>query len=951
VELKFDADQEFQIAAVQSVADLFAGQPRLEPVIEFRPGTLTLAAIANRLQLPESVMLENLHVVQDRNDISRDQDLVLIEGQLESEDGARRVRFPNFSVEMETGTGKTYVYIRTIFELFKRYGFRKYIVVVPSVAVREGVRKTLQITEDHFKRLYANLPYRFYEYDSSDLTHVRQFALSDSIEIMVMTIDAFNKAQNVIRQSRDRLNGEIPIEMIQESRPILILDEPQNMESETSIASLCMLNPLFALRYSATHRNPYNIVYRLTPAGAYEQHLVKRIEVHSVLQEGELATPYIKVSEIISGKRVVTAKLIVHKLLATGQIKEATVTVKPGDSLAAKTGRPDYDGWGIREISPGGRFVMFDNERELRFGEEQGADRRAIFSAQIRHTIEQHLKKQQRLRDKGIKVLSLFFIDRVANYVGEDGRPGMIVELFDRAFADLSKHLPEWEGLSAPEVRAAYFAEKRKRDGEIEMLDSSSGEAKEDVVAYDLIMRDKESLLSFPDPGDDAQTKAKKRVCFIFSHSALREGWDNPNVFQLCTMNQTASNMKKRQEVGRGVRLAVDQSGIRVRDEAVNILTVVANESYRRYVETLQSEIAYEYRAEIESRYGKPIGDLSEDERRRIEEEYGQGILPPPPRKSGSRPAKLRKARALSPQFEALWDRIKDRTRFAVTVNSDNLVMKVLPELDLLSVQPPRVTVVASDVGVVEGEFVARQTGAARTVEVLDRDGPLPNVVDLIGELMTNANPPVRLTRSTLNRMVAGITDKSKLMVNPLEWATRAASKIRDSVADELVEGIAYFKTGEWYEMKRILEDEDIELFCRFVGQPDPAKNKTIYDLIPCDSGVEAKFVNELEARADVHLYVKLPLWFTVPTPVGEYRPDWAIVMDDPDGNGKPVLYLVAETKAHLEKRALRTDEWRKIECGAAHFGSKQFGKTGALSDVLYVAVKDASALPYPPRP
>jgi type III restriction enzyme len=553
---------------------------------------------------------------------------------------------------METGTGKTYVYLRTALELYTRYGMRGFIVVVPSVAIREGVKKTLDTTREHFLALYDNPVYRYYVYDSANLTQVRHFATADSVEIMVMTIDSFNKAANVIRQSTDRLQGETPIHLVQAARPILILDEPQNMESEKRVAALAMLDPLFALRYSATHRNPYNVVHRLTPAEAYRQGLVKKVEVDSVVRSDDANLPYIRVEEIKVKKTKITARLRVHKLMKSGLVKETSCTVKPGESLEKKTNRRDYAGYDVAEISPGGQFVLFGNQTELQAGEECGADKEAIFDVQIRNTIEEHFRKQSRFRHRGMKVLTLFFIDRVDNYADEDG---VIRRLFNRAFDELKQKHPEWKELEAEAVQAAYFAQKRRKGGRIEWLDSTEGgDKKEDQAAYDLIMRDKESLLSFPAPGDDEKTQRKRQVAFIFSHSALREGWDNPNVFQICTLNQTASITRKRQEVGRGVRLAVDQQGDRVRDDQVNILTVVANESYKDYVENYQTEIAFEYRAEIEARYGKPIGELSDDERRKIEEEYGEGILPPPPREAKRRPARLRKARVLSEEFKQL---------------------------------------------------------------------------------------------------------------------------------------------------------------------------------------------------------------------------------------------------------------------------------------------------------
>jgi type III restriction enzyme len=792
MQLKFDANQDFQLQAIEAVTSLFAGQPRIETDLHFTLGQSSFAAVANRLDLRETELLHNLHAIQERNGIAPDPELICIEERIETAVGSKDVRFYNFSVEMETGTGKTYVYLRTALELYRRYGLRKYIVVVPSVAIREGVLKTLQITEKHFQELYDNAPYRYYAYDSANLSQVRQFALSDGVEIMVMTIAAFNKASNIIRQTTDRLQGETPVHLVQTARPVLILDEPQNMESEKSIAALSVLDPLFALRYSATHRNPYNVVYRLTPYEAYRQGLVKRIEVASVVKEDDTAQPYLRLVNIETRKRTLTARLAVHKLMKSGVVKERVITVRPGDSLQDKTGRTEYAGYEIDEISLSGGYVRFANNVEITKGQELGADKEAIFEAQIRYTVEEHIRKQARLKDAGLKVLSLFFIDRVDNYAPQDG---LIRQLFVRALDEVKQRYPDWRDRDAQEMQAAYFAQRRTRSGEIILEDSKTGEAERDREAYNLIMKDKERLLSFDEP-----------VAFIFSHSALREGWDNPNVFQICTLNQTASEVKKRQEVGRGVRLAVDQVGERVRDERVNVLTVVANESYERFVAQLQSEIAFEYREEIEARYGKPIGDLSDEERRQIEEEYGQGILPPKPANARKRGvARLRKEYTLKPEFRQLWEKIKHKTRYAVKIDSQRLIRDVVAALEREEIHPPRVTITKARVDVgQESIFEALQMSAARSVMSLAGRYPLPNLVEIMANLMEHTTPPVRLTRRTLLEIIKRAPNRQATVDNPNEFATVAVRIIKEKLADQLVEGIQYEKINEWYEMTQL---------------------------------------------------------------------------------------------------------------------------------------------------
>ncbi len=896
MEFQFDAKQAYQLEAIEATCALFEGQPRIEIDLSFGLGT-GFGAVVNRLDLDESSLLANLRIVQQEHGIEPSGQLAQIQDSILTAEGSKNVQFPNFSLEMETGTGKTYVYIRTVLELFRRYGFRKFVVVVPSVAIREGVLKDLAMTERHLHELYDNLPYRYYVYDSSNLAQVRQFASSDSIEIMVMTIDSFNKASNVIRQTNDRLQGGTPIHVIQSVRPILILDEPQNMESELRVKALAALDPLVAFRYSATHRNPYNVIYRLTPFEAYRQGLVKRIEVASIVKQDDVNQPFVRLDRIDSRKKTVSAMVALHKLMKTGAVKEKTVSVKPGDSLERKAGRREYAGFEVEEINPGAGFVRFANNVELSVGDSRGADKDAIFDAQIRYTIEEHFRKQARLRSHGIKVLSLFFIDRVDNYVQADG---IIRRLFVNSFNQQRGMYGDWSNIDPATVQAGYFAQKRRRGGSVEFLDSVSGETKEDTAAFDLIMKDKERLLSFDEP-----------VSFIFSHSALREGWDNPNVFQICTLNQTASEIKKRQEVGRGVRLCRDQKGDRIHDERINVLTVVANESYERYVEQLQSE---------------------------IEDEYGKEGLPPKPPNARQRgTAKLQKQVMLKPEFKALWDRIKYRTRYAVKVDTEEFLKDVGPKIDQISVHPPRVAVtkVQLHVGAADS-FVALQMSAAKTAVDLVGRYPLPNLVDVMADLMDHTTPAVRLTRATLLELFCRASNKNAALENPHEFAVEAVRAIKDCLADHLADGIQYEKIGDWYEMAKL--DTEIESWQQYLV-PSP---HSVYDHVIYDSEIERSFVEGLEHRNDVKVYLKLPPWFKVPTPVGDYTPDWAIVMEDLDvqGNptGKPLLYLVRETKSSTWKTSLRPDERLKIVCGEHHF-------RGTLG-VDYRVVTTANELP-----
>ena len=518
MQFKFESDQQYQIDAIAAVADLFEGQTKLDgPDLLVNEGGATNG---NRLDLDEATLLANLQTVQTRAGINADSELKLIKGEIEVPNGTKKkdkvkTAFPNFSVEMETGTGKTYVYLRAALELNRRYGMRKFIVVVPSVAVREGVLTTLRQTTKHFAKVFDNTPFKFSVYRGDNLSNVAAFARSENVEFLVMTIDSFSKTENVIFRAEDKLGGETPLHLIQAARPILILDEPQNMESEKRIEALATLNPLLALRFSATHRNPYNLVHRLTPYDAYRLDLVKHIEVASVLQDNDYNHAFVRVESLASSKNTVTARITLHQLMLDGTIKEKTHTFKHGENLRDKANRPDYDGYVISEINLRGGYVEFENGLEVSTGIAHGVAKDQIFEAQIRYTVEQHLRKQKRLLAKGIKVLSLFFIDRVANYRADDGAQGKIAEMFARAFDDLKtdpRFAAHWGSKSADDVQAAYFAAKKKAGQEI-FEDSTNGKAKKDEAAYDLIMRDKEKLLSMDEP-----------TAFLFSHSALREG-------------------------------------------------------------------------------------------------------------------------------------------------------------------------------------------------------------------------------------------------------------------------------------------------------------------------------------------------------------------------------------------------------------------------------------------
>ena len=862
MQFEFDSNQDYQRDAIDAVVKLFDGQSFIDTELTFS-GEVSFPAIANELSIEATQIETNLSQIQKKNGITA--------YELECDD------FLNFSVDMETGTGKTYIYLRTALELFQHYGMRKYIIVVPSVAIREGVLKTLQITEPHFKNIYQNVPYRYCTYDSDKLSQVRQFALSGCVEIMVMTLASFNKAsKNVIHKSTDKLQGETPIHLIQETRPILILDEPQRMGSERSIESLSKLHPLFALRYSATHRKPYNCVYKLTPQEALKEGLVKQIEVTGIDENKNINRAFVRVKEIKSLKTRITAKLDVYKMLQSGEIKKSTISVKPGDDLEVKTNHSQYKGYIVQSIRPGMDQILFQNGIRLEQGQEHGTDKTDIFEEQISHTIEEHFQKQRQLKDVNIKVLSLFFIDKVENYAHDEG---IIRKLFNDCFDELKQkkeYAEEWQDKHHNEVQAAYFAETRKK-GETHIKDSSSGETEADKKAYELIMQNKERLLSFDEP-----------TCFIFSHSALREGWDNPNVFQICTLNQTVSEIKKRQEIGRGVRLAVNQDGKRLKDRRYNILTVVANDSYANYVKQLQAEVT---------------------------EEFGSSnAVPTPPdaRKKGV--AKYKKAMETTPEFQQLWEKIKHKTRYTVSIDTEKLVNDVIKEVNKVDFEKSGITIETARIVVDEDDMIQTQhIGSSISHK---RNVGNTNILQAIEHRLEHTTPAMRITRHTILQIIKRIQNQQVIIDNPTELTKVVVEHIKSKLIRQMVDGIKYTKIGDVYEMCQF--DSELKSWKDYLV---PAKN-SVYDKVICDSQIEQNFVEDLDNRKDIKLYVKLPDFFTVPTPLGTYNPDWAIVKEKKDAHGQLVetLYLVRETKGTTDLSELRPSEEQKIICGYRHF-------------------------------
>ena len=869
MKIRFDAGQQYQLDAVNAVVDVFDGQrggSSLDLSLRVGEGPLgdefnEVGGTGNLLTLSDETILDNVRGIQERNGIEA----------VDSLDGM------NFTVEMETGTGKTYVYLRTIHELHKRYGFTKFVVVVPSVAIREGVLKNLEITRDHFRGLYDNVPFDYWAYDSRRVTSLRQFATSNQLQILVMNIDAFNKASNVIHQEIDRMAGRRPIEFVRAAAPIVVVDEPQNMESEQSRNAIEGLNPLCTLRYSATHRNLYNLLYRLTPVDAHELGLVKQIEVDSVLDDPDYNQPFVRVEEIKAAKNKVTAKLTIDVMQKNGPKRKTVSVGKDASLFDLSGGREVYADYVVDRIEAGHRYVEFTNGVSLDEGDAQGTHKDDLMKAQVRETVREHLDKELRLhRAKGqgvlqnrLKVLSLFFIDRVANYAPHDGK---IRRWFLEAYEE-EVGKARYKTLNPPDaedVHGGYFATDPSGAEK-----DTRGNTKADDAAYELIMRDKEHLLSPDEP-----------LRFIFSHSALREGWDNPNVFQICTLNESRSEVKKRQEIGRGLRIPVDETGERVFDASYNRLTIVANESYAEFAKALQTEIMDETGVDFSGRT-KNVRDR--------------------------RTASLKEGWELDADFRELWERIKHRTRYRVEYDTDELIRKASEGIrDLMApVEAPKIVIRkgALSFGEFEEKGLTTSMLSAGEVDVL---GEAVRIPDILGHIQRETE----LTRGTIARILVESGRLVDVTKNPQQFLDRATKEIKKALDDMMIDGIKYeYVAGQEYEM-RLFEDKEITSYVEKMVNT----GKSIYDSFPLDSTPEQNFARDLNTREDIKFFLKLPNWFKVETPIGTYNPDWAVVKH-PTGEEEK-LYLVRETKSSLDPNDRRPDENAKIKCGHAHFDS-----------------------------
>ncbi len=976
MKLHFEPDLDYQLQAIEAVCDLFRGQElcRTEFTVTRDPTDSQMRmgfdendlGIGNRMMLLVDDVQTNLKNVQLRGGLKPTE--------LSPAPNGRDIADPDFTVEMETGTGKTYVYLRSVFELNKRFGFTKFVIVVPSVAIKEGVYKSLQMTEDHFRGLYAGVPNDYFQYDSSKMGQVRNFATSASIQIMVVTVGAINKKDvNNLYKDSEKTGGEKPIDLVRATRPIIIVDEPQSVDGGLSGAgkkALDAMNPLCTLRYSATHVDKHHMLYRLDAVDAYERKLVKQIEVAAATVESAHNRPYVRLVSVHNRRNVITAKIEVDVETKAGtQRKE--VTVQDGDDLEQTTGRPMYADCRIGEIrvQAGNEYMELripGGERFLKPGEAWGdVDPMAVQREMIKRTIKEHLDKEKRLRRHGIKVLTLFFIDEVSRYrqYDDDGQPvkGEYAQIFEEEYKRWARH-PDYNTLfeeveletAAEEIHNGYFSIDKK-GGWVDTEEGNQKGRDNAERAYNLIMKEKEKLLGFETP-----------LKFIFSHSALKEGWDNPNVFQICSLREIRTERERRQTIGRGLRICVNQDGERVRGFDVNTLTVVANESYESFAENLQRELEEDtgirfgivekhqfatvhvekadgtieplgteqskviWEALKEHGYINAQGKVQDSLRQAIKEEAV--VLPDEfspvkdqviaillklagrldVKNADDRvPIKTRQAILDSEEFKALWDRIKAQTTYRVKFDNEQLIVDCTKAVaDAPPIPRSRLQWRKADLAIGKAGIDAIEKEQAMPVALQEADVQLPDV-------LTELQDRTQLTRRTICRVLIDSERLADLKRNPQEFVELAADAINRCKRMALVDGIKYQRLGDdYYYAQELFESEELTGYMRNMLEA----NKSVHEYVVYDSGtVEKDFASDLERNSAVKVYAKLPDWFTIPTPLGTYNPDWAVLVQHDEADR---LYFVVETKSKglLFDEARRAKEQGRIDCGVEHF-------------------------------
>ncbi|GLT21350.1 DEAD/DEAH box helicase [Zoogloea oryzae] len=1017
MKLKFKT-QPYQTAAVQAVVDCFKGQTPQHGGVRYRldPGVkkaapaspqsaldLEVEAVADQeaafrnadVTLSESALLDNIQQVQRLQNLPVSAELV-----------KTKVSKLNLDIEMETGTGKTYCYIKTIFELNKQYGWSKFIIVVPSIAIREGVAKSLEITADHFLETYQKKA-RFFIYNSKALHHLESFSSDAGINVMVINVQAFNATGKDARRIYEELDGfhtRKPINVISANRPILILDEPQKMEGGKTLDSLANFKPLMVLRYSATHKTTHNKVHRLDALDAYNQKLVKKIAVRGISVKGLAGTnAYLYVQGIdVFTKKPPEVRVEFERKFESGIIKPVVKKLSRGDNLFVLSNElVQYRGYVVSDINAITDTLSFTNGVELQVGEADGdVNEAALRRIQIREAIKAHFDKEQALFQQGIKVLTLFFIDEVAKYrdytaADEKGEYARVFEeeyqLYLNEVLDLDEtaYIKHLKGIAVEKTHSGYFSIDKKTKKLVDPEMSKKATEADDVDAYDLILKDKERLLSLSEP-----------VRFIFSHSALREGWDNPNVFVICALKHSDNTISRRQEVGRGLRLSVNQHGDRMDHPSIvhdiNVLTVVASESYKDFVAALQKDISESLSARpriADKAYftGKVLNTtegpitVSDDQatdiefyliqsgyvdkKRNITEKYHQA------RKDGTlaalpdellphaeqvfqlidsvfsesqimQPEDGRKAKKLEPnanfekqEFKALWARINRKAAYTVQFDSNELVAKAVKALDEhLHVAPLQYTIQRGEQSA-QVTYDGIRNGDAFVLKVTETERNTHSIhsavkYDLIGKLAEGT----QLTRRTVADILRGINVAvfAQFKYNPEHFITEAVRLINEQKATVIIEHLTYDPVAEQF---------DLDIFTAGQTKQDFSKagdklQRHIYDFVLTDSNIEREFVKELDTCTDVVVYAKLPRGFLIPTPVGDYNPDWAISFKE--GAVKHV-YFVAETKGSMSSMNLTPIEQTKIDCARKFFD--EINKKYAPENVKYDVVNSFGKL------
>lgn len=865
MELKLE-QLEYQQQAIQSVISVFKGQER---------NTFDNACIegirSNLLTLTKDEMIKNIKDVLFENGISEET------GKIEKTN--------DLCVEMETGTGKTLVYIKTVLELYKHYGFTKFIIIVPSVAIKEGVINTLKTFEKQLEEIY-NIKPNYFEYDSKRLPKVMNFVEEQHPQIMVMTLQSFNTDDRILNQpQREDLFLNMPyIEAISRTNPIIIMDEPQEgMDTENSIERIKLINPLMKIRYSATHKVISNLIYRLTPYDSYKQGFVKKIEVLTVSEKNDEASMKVELSKIDLGKGEPKAVLKAWHQIATGFKFKNTKKLSKNADLQEASGNIIYKDYIIEQIAKpirGKAFVKFKNGAVIYEG-EQAKDYSTIFSEQLYWLIDSHFRKKEKLKKIGIKCLSLTFIDRVDNYIKSNG---IIKKAFIEQYKKVHKEFYNKEATDKQieQSQGYYFAQTGKGD-----YTDNERSMKNNKELYDLILKSKEVLLSIDNP-----------VEFIFSHSALGVGWDNPNVFNIATLNQSYSEIKKRQEIGRGLRICVNQNGKRVYDkpetaegQETNLLTVIPNETYETFVAQYQSEIEEIYgtsAAGAETRNNHKGKNLTEKRLSRNDEHFN------------------------SPSFREFWKRLSKKTEYLVSFDEDRVISESIKAINEITIAEHQIQISLGRIQGISEEGIETQDFRTESKSAKIIFSP----IDLVEEISENTS----LAYPTVFKIVQGISNKNEIIKNPPRFLQEAVQKIRYIELDEMLRALDYRVTGEAFEIDRFEK-----FIVKNTDKIEPTPSKGIYNHIIWDSEYEQKFAQDADTDTEVVCFLKLPSFYVIKTPAGDYNPDFGLVLKKKKirAERENEFYFVIETKGTNsidDRKALTENEIYKIKCAIKHF-------------------------------